>query len=235
MSIRAMVWAFGVQCPSPFAKLVLLKLADHANEDGWECWPAQGRIAADCGIPRETVNRQVKALAEAGLIRVEQRTNGTGKLSNRYFLLCDAASHPDVIHRHILCDPASHKPSIEEPLREDPAASQRPPDDPVKEIFDRGLKILGGGHRSLLGKFRKSHGDEAVLDAILSCEAEGPSEPVAFFIGCLKRAPPANGHAKDSPVTKLYRGAMRAADKLDRQEEDRRTGRPAIVSLLDSR
>jgi uncharacterized protein YdaU (DUF1376 family) len=120
--------------------------------------------------------------------------------------------------------------------KEDSEASPLLPTDPVKEIFDRGLAILGPTHRSLLGKMRKDHGDEAVLGAIIACETEGPSEPVAFFIGCLKRAPPMrNGHDKDSPVTKLYKGAMRAADKLDRQEEDRRAGGPTVIPLLDRR
>jgi len=110
-----------------------------------------------------------------------------------------------------------------------------PPPDPVGAIFDRGLKILGPNHRRLLGKFRQTRGDEAVLEAILACEAAAPSDPVAFFLGCLKRAPPArNGHDKDSAVTKLYRGAMRAADKLDREEADRRAGRSPAQPLLDS-
>jgi DNA-binding IscR family transcriptional regulator len=121
MSVRASTWAWDAKCPTPAAKLVLLKLADHANEEG-ECWPSQSRIAADCGIPRETVNRVMKALVEASLIRVEHRTNGTGKLANRYFLLCDVKSHPDVISDHTPCDVRSHKPSIEPSRKEETTA-----------------------------------------------------------------------------------------------------------------
>jgi uncharacterized protein YdaU (DUF1376 family) len=129
-------------------------------------------------------------------------------------------------------------------IEEDSEASPLPPSDPVKEIFDRGLAILGPTHRSLLGKFRKSHGDEAVLDAILSCEAEGPSEPVGFFIGCLKRAPPArNGHDKDSPVTTLYKGAYRAAEAIierdriaaARGQADSSIDIAPVIPLLDRR
>ena len=94
-----MTWAFDTPCPTPSAKLVLLKLADHANDEG-ECWPSQGHIAADCGLTRETVNRQIKVLTEAGLLRIEHRLNGTGQLPNRYFLRCDIPSHPPVISRH---------------------------------------------------------------------------------------------------------------------------------------
>ena len=239
MGIRAMTWAFDTPCPTPSAKLVLLKLADHANDEG-ECWPSQGRIATDCGLTRETVNRQIKLLTDLGLLRLEHRLNGTGQQSNRYFLRCDIPSHPPVISRHTPvttdhtpCDLSSHR-TVIEPSEEDSEATPLLPADPVKAIFDRGLAMLGPTHRSLLGKMRRDHGDETVLSAIIACEEEGPSEPVAFFIGCLKRAPPArNGHDKDSPVTKLYKGAMRAADKLDREEADRRAGISPLVPLLD--
>ena len=234
-----MTWAFDTPCPTPSAKLVLLKLADHANDEG-ECWPSQGRIATDCGLTRETVNRQIKLLTDLGLLRLEHRLNGTGQQSNRYFLRCDIPSHPPVISRHTPvttdhtpCDLSSHR-TVIEPSEEDSEATPLLPADPVKAIFDRGLAMLGPTHRSLLGKMRRDHGDETVLSAIIACEEEGPSEPVAFFIGCLKRAPPArNGHDKDSPVTKLYKGAMRAADKLDREEADRRAGISPLVPLLD--
>jgi DNA-binding transcriptional ArsR family regulator len=93
MSIRAMAWAWDAQCPAPGAKLVLLKLADHANDEG-ECWPSQGRIAADCGLTRQTVNEHLKKLVELGLVRCENRFNGTGQLANRYFLLCRETRHP---------------------------------------------------------------------------------------------------------------------------------------------
>lgn len=93
MSIRAIVWAFDQECPSPAAKLVLIKLADHANDEG-ECWPSQGRIASDCGLARQTVNSQVKKLVELGLVAVERRRNEQGQQSNRYFLRCHILRHP---------------------------------------------------------------------------------------------------------------------------------------------
>jgi uncharacterized protein YdaU (DUF1376 family) len=61
------------------------------------------------------------------------------------------------------------------------------PADPVKELWDRALAILGKGQRTLLGKLRKEHGDPAVLSAIVACDADHPSDPVAFFIACCKR------------------------------------------------
>ena len=93
MSIRAMVWAFEQQCPSPAAKLVLIKLADHADDEG-RCWPSQSRIASDCGLTRQWVNAQVKALAKLGLIECKQAIDEHGQHANRYFLRCQQNGHP---------------------------------------------------------------------------------------------------------------------------------------------
>lgn len=125
---------------------------------------------------------------------------------------------------------------------EEPPPSPPPPD-PVKEIFDRGLKILGPTHRSLLGEMRRDHGDEAVLEAVLATEREAASEPIEFFLGCLRRATRTrNGQdAKDSPVTKLYKGAYRAVEKIiERERRARAEGNhgasdSSLVPLLDCR
>ena len=88
-----MVWAFDTKCPTPAAKLVLIKLADHANDEG-ECWPSQGRIADDCGLTRQWVNQQIKVLSEMGLIEARQRIDEHGQHANRYFLRCQLSRHP---------------------------------------------------------------------------------------------------------------------------------------------
>jgi hypothetical protein len=52
MSIRAMNWAWDVLLP-PTAKLVLLALADIADDAG-SCWPSQNVIAAKCSVTSRT-------------------------------------------------------------------------------------------------------------------------------------------------------------------------------------
>lgn len=140
---------------------------------------------------------------------------------------------------------ANHQPSTTNHQQIDSEASPlaaEPPYDPVKDIFDRGLKMLGGDtkpHRSLLGKARRDHGDEAVLAAIVACEHEMPSEPAEYLIGCLSRAGPRrNGHSK-SPGDKLWEGAYRAAESYNRKhgivEGDRGDRDATVVPLLDRR
>lgn len=71
MSLKAMRWAWVQQCPSALAKLLLLRLADHANKVG-ECWPAFGQMAKDCGIDRRTAIRHLKNLEKAGLLAIHR-------------------------------------------------------------------------------------------------------------------------------------------------------------------
>ena len=42
-------WAWQQEVDDPSAKLVLVKLADSANDDG-VCWPSHRKLARDCGL-----------------------------------------------------------------------------------------------------------------------------------------------------------------------------------------
>lgn len=77
-------------------------------------------------------------------------------------------------------------------------------DDPVKQMFDRGVALIGGdgkSARSLIGKLRRQYSDVAVLDAIVAGEAERPSDPIPWLTrACATRAGPPNGGAASFPV-----------------------------------
>jgi hypothetical protein len=60
--------------------------------------------------------------------------------------------------------------------------------DRVKEVWDRGVTVLGKSSRSLIGKCRRDYGDLAVMEALLATEAECASHPVEFFVGWMRRA-----------------------------------------------
>lgn len=82
-----MVEAFETKIGNPARKLVLLKLADQANDNGL-CWPSYATIAAACEVDRRTVIRHIKQLEKDGFLRVEKTYNKeAGKnFSNRYHL-----------------------------------------------------------------------------------------------------------------------------------------------------
>ena len=62
-------------------KLVLLALADWANEEGL-CWPSINRLASKTGIAGRSVQRLIRQLEELNLVRREE-VSGKG---NRYWI-----------------------------------------------------------------------------------------------------------------------------------------------------
>lgn len=86
MSIHALSWAWQQPVKDPASKLILLKLADQANDHG-ECWPARCTIADECGVSVATVKRRIAALAAAGLLDVEERRRDDGSQSSNLYRL----------------------------------------------------------------------------------------------------------------------------------------------------
>ena len=80
MSIKLMTYVWDHSNHSGTELLMLLALADHANDDGI-CWPSIARLAARCRIqPRQAINVLHK-LEQAGDITV-QRGGGRGLVSH---------------------------------------------------------------------------------------------------------------------------------------------------------
>lgn len=88
MSMELMVKAMKTKVGNPLRKLVLLKLADNANDQG-ECWPSYQYIAEQCEISRRSVMDHVKKLEAAGLLRREYRKGVKGNSSNVFHLNFD--------------------------------------------------------------------------------------------------------------------------------------------------
>jgi DNA-binding MarR family transcriptional regulator len=86
MSLRHMIKAFDCKIGSHVQKLVLIKLADNANEDG-KCWPSLKRIANDCEISRRTTINAIKSLEEKGFLQVHrEKTSADMNKVNLYTL-----------------------------------------------------------------------------------------------------------------------------------------------------
>ena len=85
MSIGAINWAFHQKTGSPASKLVLIKLADNANDEG-RCYPSLAYIAKHCEMHRSTVIRHISSLSERGLVEIEHRSVEGSKIPNVYHL-----------------------------------------------------------------------------------------------------------------------------------------------------
>lgn len=79
MSVRIMSLVFENTELSSTEKLVMLALADHANDEGKSIYPSQNRLSRKTGLARPTVNRHIHSLVDKGYLKTvgyrEDRAN----------------------------------------------------------------------------------------------------------------------------------------------------------------
>ncbi|MDC9615844.1 helix-turn-helix domain-containing protein [Xenorhabdus khoisanae] len=92
MSMILMAKAMQVKVGNPSRKLVLIKLADNANDRG-ECFPSYQHIADQCEMSRRSVINHIDVLCEQGLVRKVYRKSEKGNSSNIYILDLDGAKN----------------------------------------------------------------------------------------------------------------------------------------------
>ncbi|HDX1086946.1 helix-turn-helix domain-containing protein [Pasteurella multocida] len=85
MSMILTAKALNMRVGNPLRKLVLVKLADNANDDGI-CFPSVKYIADVCEISETSVKDHIKALIEMGLVTKKARKTDKGNTSNLYVL-----------------------------------------------------------------------------------------------------------------------------------------------------
>ena len=76
MSLKASRWVWEHSTSAGLDRLVLLAIADHADEFGGSAWPSLTRLAEMCGLSRRSVIRSVDRLVESGEL---ERLRGGGR------------------------------------------------------------------------------------------------------------------------------------------------------------
>lgn len=117
MSMELMVKAMKLKVGNPLRKLVLLKLADNANDQG-ECWPSYQHIADQCEIGRSTVKGHVRALEEMGMLRREFRRKGELNQSNLFHLRLDEKEYKQASNGGSASDPGQQLTGVGQELPE---------------------------------------------------------------------------------------------------------------------
>lgn len=125
-------------------RLVLLAIADAADDNGRNAWPSVATIASKCNVSERTVQRSIQSLEDAGELKVTKQGGGHGGMRadrrpNRYALpVPDGATdcHPErgdgvtpVTERGdtVVADgvtPLSPNPSLNVPERDDALDSE---------------------------------------------------------------------------------------------------------------
>src|SRR5688572_24259794 len=72
MSVKAISWAIEQNVTPAGAKLLLIVLANYAN-DKHQCWPSKATLAADCSMSNSTVCKYLIELQQSKLISVTKR------------------------------------------------------------------------------------------------------------------------------------------------------------------
>ncbi|EHF0374091.1 helix-turn-helix domain-containing protein [Salmonella enterica] len=97
MSMMLMVKAMQIKVGNPLRKLVLLKLADNASDQG-ECWPSYQYIADQCEISKRSVMNHIDELCKSGLLKKVFRKGPKGNATNVYILtIPGAGDSPGVV------------------------------------------------------------------------------------------------------------------------------------------
>lgn len=85
MSVRATNWAWSLEEVMGSEALVLLALADQANDEGF-CWPSQQKLAPKARQSVSTLRRSLRSLEKMGLLTTITRSSTRGRRSNVYLL-----------------------------------------------------------------------------------------------------------------------------------------------------
>ncbi|WP_163470730.1 helix-turn-helix domain-containing protein [Haemophilus influenzae] len=131
MSMRLMVQAMNCKVGNPARKLVLLKLADNANDDGI-CFPSYQYIADKCEMTRRSAISHIEYLIKMGLVSKKERKNKDGSISNLYFLHLEQGSENFALGSENISPITSH--SLE-PVNEPKKTTQKSESEMLLEQF----------------------------------------------------------------------------------------------------
>lgn len=137
------------------------------------------------------------------LLKAEHAINTDTSNGRMVITICnyDKYQSPDGVDNTSTNTPPTHRQHTKRTREQIPTTSEAPASpapeaenamDPAKILFTQGVKTLTAGGvkeasaRSLIGRWRQSHGDAAVLAAFGRAQREGAMDPVAFIEGCFR-------------------------------------------------
>ncbi len=72
------VWRLPLQASR---KMVLLALADNANDEGTDCWPSIGKLVEKCSMSERSIQVHLSGLEDAGYIKRHERLGRSNKFT----------------------------------------------------------------------------------------------------------------------------------------------------------
>lgn len=241
MSMMLMAQAMGIKVGNPTRKLVLLKLADNANDNG-KCWPSYEHIADMCEIDRRTAMRHIKILEQEGLVKVTYRKGEKGNSSNIYqlYLGSDKLSPPSdtrspgvVAEDHQPSDPVSprtsHRTSQLEPIKNKQKDSVKGSliglvDFPKELNQSAWMEWLDYRRKVLKKPYKSTRGEQAAISKLLKLTTDSDVQKLIVdqsidneWAGLFEyKSGAGRGNTRTSPVHK----AQSFTDNMDKSQYD---------------
>lgn len=104
MSIELMSKVWNMDLPVG-EKMLLLKLADRANDDG-ECWPGQKDLSRQCSMSERALRDNLHRLVQKGLVSVRYRRGGMQRKTSIYMLELDPKNTAEIAAPEVESQPA---------------------------------------------------------------------------------------------------------------------------------
>ena len=238
MSIDAYNWAWRQQGLNTGQKLVLLSLADRADEKGY-AWPSVTRMAKDTCLDARTIYRHIKSLSLSGLIVITSEP-GRGNLYqlvgiNQREDTPDKLSPPPLTKSHpcqkVTPDILASTPDklSPPPLTKTTNASDREPKEEPKENHHhaRARESIPSGFSEFWEKYPKKVGKKAALKAWKNAKDKPPLDAIIAALERQRASPQwqeQGGRFIPNPATWLNQG---------RWEDESDNGQAAVKNLDD--
>ena len=170
MSIEAMSWVWKHSKTKGSERLVLLALADNANDNG-VCWPSIATIARKANLERRYVISILKNLESVGRIQIERRRMGKLNKSNLYTVVMrdTLPSVPEITTGSDTEDtrvvmPATPEPSINHQLESERGDGPRPRSN-VFSVYEREIGPLTPSIAEKIKLAEEIHSEEKIIEA----------------------------------------------------------------------
>lgn len=92
MSVKVMTWVWEHSPAAGNDRLILLAIADCANDQGRDAWPSLGTLAHKTRLHRRTVERRIESMESSGWLAVDRGAGPGG--THRYRVVMDDGGTP---------------------------------------------------------------------------------------------------------------------------------------------
>ena len=242
MSVRIMAAVFESSTLKAGERLVMLALADHADDQG-RCYPSTPRLAQRTGMSERAVQGHIKALRAEGYLQIEDNAGPGG--TNLFFVRptpvtpADSAPPQKLRPRKSCATPpqktsftpaeSADEPSrttIEPSIPEANASGRCAPSEAenaefwanAREYLKR-KRVSEKPAGSFIGKMIREHGFNRTREAFRRSQREGVAEPIPWITATLKT--PAHQPAITAETLRLVTAQMEADEAFEQRRAAR--------------